>query len=262
MKVSDYIAKFLVEKNVDTVFAITGSGDVRLIESAHQAGIRYICPHNEQAGVMALIAKTRIDDKPGVMMVTGGPGASNTLIGVADAYLDSIPLIILAGQENSEYMDDNKMRGKGVQGLDMSDVMSSVTKWATCLDNASNIKYVLEQAFHRAYEGRPGPVWIDIPQNLQWAEVNPDELKGFTAMDMMRHGDTMKNAAAKTLELLKTASRPLLWVGHGIRLSKCEEQFRRVLEKLNVPALVSWQAADLVPDDHPLFLGRAGPYGQ
>jgi len=211
---------------------------------------------------MALIAKTRIDDKPGVMMVTGGPGASNTLIGVADAYLDSIPLIILAGQENSEYMDDNKMRGKGVQGLDMSDVMSSVTKWATCLDNASNIKYVLEQAFHRAYEGRPGPVWIDIPQNLQWAEVNPDELKGFTAMDMMRHGDTMKNAAAKTLELLKTASRPLLWVGHGIRLSKCEEQFRRVLEKLNVPALVSWQAADLVPDDHPLFLGRAGTYGQ
>ena len=115
MKVSDYISKFLKDKGVDLVFAITGSGSIRLIQSVSDAGINYVCPHIEQAGIMASLTYMRSSNKPAVMMVTGGPGATNTIIALADAYLDSLPLFVFAGQENSEYVTPpNQMRGKGV----------------------------------------------------------------------------------------------------------------------------------------------------
>jgi acetolactate synthase-1/2/3 large subunit len=264
MRVSDYIAKFLADQGVDMVFTITGAGNVRLIEAVHQAGIGYVCPHHEQAAVMAALTRLRISGKPAVCLVTGGPGAANTLIAVADAHLDSIPCILISGQEKLEFVEPpNAMRGKGVQGLDMVDIMTSVTKFAACLKRATDVRSVLEQAFHEAHTGRPGPVWVDVPQDLQWAQVEPESLVGYTppVSDAPAHAD-MQQAAATTLELLETAQRPLLWVGHGIRLSHCEEAFRRVFDALGVPALVSWQAADLVPDEHPLYVGRAGTYGQ
>jgi acetolactate synthase-1/2/3 large subunit len=264
MRVSDYIAKFLADQGVDMVFTITGSGNVRLIEAIHQAGIRYICPHHEQAAVMAALTRLRISGKPAVCLVTGGPGAANTLIAVADAHLDSIPCILIAGQEKLEFVEPaNPMRGKGVQGLNMVDIMSSVTKFATCLKRAIDVRSILEQAFYEAYSGRPGPVWIDVPQDLQWVQVEEESLLAYKTpeSDKLLYAD-MQQAAATTLALIKTAKRPLLWVGHGIRLSRCEEAFRRVFNALGVPALVSWQAADLVPDEHPLYVGRAGTYGQ
>lgn len=264
MRVSDYIAKFLADRGVDMVFTITGSGNVRLIEAIHQAGIRYICPHHEQAAVMAALTRLRISGKPAVCLVTGGPGAANTLIAVADAHLDSIPCILIAGQEKIEFVEPpNKMRGKGVQGLNMVDIMTSVTKFAACLKSATDVRVILEQAFHEAYTGRPGPVWVDIPQDLQWVNVEEESLLGYQKPFAAEpiYAD-MQGAAATTLELIKTAKRPLLWVGHGIRLSHCEAAFRRVFDALGVPALVSWQAADLVPDEHPLYVGRAGTYGQ
>lgn len=261
MKVSDYVAKFLKSKNVDCVFAITGSGSIRLIESVHQAGIQYICPHHEQAGIMASLTRMRTSGKPAVMMVTGGPGASNTLISIADAHLDSLPLIIIAGQENLEYVHPhNEMRGKGVQGLDMVDITKTVTKYGVTLTDTKDLRYILEEAYYHAYSGRPGPVWIEIPQNLQHATIDPDTLIGYhpaipDAVDFTKE-------AQQTIELIRQAERPLLWVGHGVRLSGAEKRMRELLDRLGVPALVTWQAADLVPDDHPLFVGRAGTYGQ
>jgi acetolactate synthase-1/2/3 large subunit len=264
MRVSDYIAKFLVEQNVDLVFTITGAGNVRLIESVSNAGITYVCPHHEQAAVMAALTRLRISGHPAVCLVTGGPGAANTLIAVADAHLDSIPCIIIAGQEKLEFMQpQNVMRGKGVQGLDMVDIMKSVTKFAECLQSPNDIRRMLEQGFHEAYAGRPGPVWIDIPQDLQWAQIDPAELTGFKATRLeVANKAAIIQSANSTLALLRDAKRPLLWVGHGIRLAHCEQAFRMMLNELGVPALVSWQAADLVPDDHPLYVGRAGTYGQ
>jgi acetolactate synthase-1/2/3 large subunit len=261
MKVSDYISKFLKDKGVDLVFAITGSGSIRLIQSVSDAGINYVCPHIEQAGIMASSTYMRSSNKPAVMMVTGGPGASNTIIALADAHLDSLPLFVFAGQENSEYVNPpNQMRGKGVQGLDMVNVTKTLTKYSTLLTNPNNIRYVMEKAFYEAYSGRPGPVWIDIPQDLQWAQVDPEKLDGFVPP----HSPSidMTAQATATIKLIKNAKRPLLWVGHGIRLSGAEQKFRKLLETLGVPALVTWQAADLVPDDHTLFVGRAGTYGQ
>jgi len=261
MKVSDYISKFLKDKGVDLVFAITGSGSIRLIQSVSDAGINYVCPHIEQAGIMASLTYMRSSNKPAVMMVTGGPGASNTIIALADAHLDSLPLFVFAGQENSEYVNPpNQMRGKGVQGLDMVNVTKTLTKYSTLLTNPNNIRYVMEKAFYEAYSGRPGPVWIDIPQDLQWAQVDPEKLDGFVPPHLPSIDMTAQ--ATATIKLIKNAKRPLLWVGHGIRLSGAEQKFRKLLETLGVPALVTWQAADLVPDDHPLFVGRAGTYGQ
>lgn len=261
MKISDYIAEFLKSKNVDCVFAITGSGSIRLIESVDQAGIQYVCPHHEQAGIMAALTRMRASGNPAVMMVTGGPGASNTLIAVADAHLDSLPLLMIAGQENSEYVfPANQMRGKGVQGLDMVDITKTVTKFGRTLQDPKDIRRLLEEAYYWAYEGRPGPVWIEVPQNIQHAQVDPDTLEGFTPV--LEPKADMAQAAAQTLELINNAERPLLWVGHGVRLSGAENKMRELLERLGVPALVTWQAADLVPDDHPLFVGRAGTYGQ
>jgi len=263
MRVSDYIAAFLAKQNVDQVFAITGAGNIRLIESVSQAGIDYVCPHHEQAAVMASLTRYRVSGRPGVCLVTGGPGAANTLIAVADAHLDSIPCIIIAGQEKLEFMDPpNAMRGKGVQGLDMVDIMASVTKFGESLKRPEDIRRVLEQAFHVAYSGRPGPVWVEVPQDLQWAEIDPDTLTGFDATPPTVAPDRFALQAQATLALLREAQRPLLWVGHGVRLSHSEAAMRRVLDALGVPALVSWQAADLVPNDHPLFVGRAGTYGQ
>jgi acetolactate synthase I/II/III large subunit len=261
MRVSDYVANFLKKINVDCVFAITGSGSIRLIESADQAGIRYVCPHHEQAGIMASLTKMRTDNKPAVMMVTGGPGASNTLISIADAYLDSLPLFIIAGQENLEYVyPQNNMRGKGVQGLDMVDITKSVTKYGVTVIDPKDIRYVLEKAYYLAYTGRPGPVWIEIPQNLQHATVDPETLVGFVPEVSIKTNFDLQ--AQQTIDLIKQAERPLLWIGHGVRLSGAEQRIRKLLDTMGVPALVTWQAADLVPNDHPLFVGRAGTYGQ
>jgi acetolactate synthase-1/2/3 large subunit len=263
MRVSDYVASFLKKINVDCVFAITGSGSIRLIESVDQAGIRYVCPHHEQAGIMSSLTKMRADGRPAVMMVTGGPGASNTLISIADAYLDSLPLFVIAGQENSEYVHPhNKMRGKGVQGLDMVNITKTVTKYGVTVTDPKDIRYVLEKAYFYAYTGRPGPVWVEIPQNLQHATIDPDTLVGFDPGVTENNISDFATQAHQTIELIKQAERPLLWVGHGVRLSGAEQRMRTLLDHLGVPALVTWQAADLVPDDHELFAGRAGTYGQ
>lgn len=261
MKVSDYIANFLKNKGVDLVFAITGSGSIRLIESADQAGIDYVCPHHEQAGIMAGLTRMRLTGNPAVMMVTGGPGASNTVIGIADAHLDSLPLFVIAGQENSEYIfPKNEMRGKGVQGLEMVDITRTISKFGACLENPKDIRKILEQAYYEAYSGRPGPVWIEVPQNLQWAQVEHDEMEGFNPPPVVKQ--SMIESAKQTVELIKQSSRPLIWVGNGIRLSGAVDKFRQVFDKLGIPALVSWNGADIITDEHDLFAGRAGTYGQ
>lgn len=261
IRVSDYIAKFFLEKGVDLAFVITGSGSIRLIQSISESGIRYVCPHHEQAAVMASLTYMRTSGKPALVIVTGGPGAINSLTGLADAFLDSLPLIILAGQENSQYMSEQShMRSRGIQGLDMINITKSLTKFNHCLMNSKDIGWVLEKAFYEAYSNRPGPVWIEIPQNLQWETIDEKELEEFRAE--LTTSEIMESQINEVIRLIKDSKRPVLLVGHGIRLSGAEKTFRKLMDSLGIPALVSWQGADLVPDSHPLFAGRAGNYGQ
>lgn len=260
MRMSDYIANFFKNKGSDICFAITGAGNIRIVESLSNV-MKYVCPHHEQAAVMSAITYWRTSNKLPVVTVTGGPGALNSLIGLADAHLDSIPLILLAGQEKAEYVkNQTHMRALGVQGLKMWEVVQNLTKKSYLVTNPNDIHSILEEAYLEATTGRPGPVWIEIPQDLQWIEVEDEninlpniEIKNNTVSDQ---------DIEYILSAIKSAKRPLIWSGNGIRLSESLEQFKSLLEKLQIPVLSTWQAADIIKDDHPLFVGRAGQYGQ
>lgn len=261
VKVSDYIANFFQEKGVDLVFVITGSGSIRLIQSFSKLGIRYVCTHHEQAAVMSSLTYMRTTGKPAVVIVTGGPGAINSLTGLADAFLDSLPLFIIAGQENSMFItEQEKMRSRGVQGLNMIDITKSLVKFSHCLLDPTDIGWVLDKAFIEARSGRPGPVWIEVPQNVQWEEINKIDISHYKSAEFKK--TIQDKDISKVINLIQSSNRPLLLVGNGIRLSGSEKKFKSLLNYLEIPAIVSWQAADLVTDDHALFVGRAGNYGQ
>lgn len=260
MRLSDYIAKFFKKKGSDICFAITGAGNLRIIESLSNV-MKYVCPHHEQAAVMSAITYWRASNKLPVVTVTGGPGALNSLIGLADAHLDSIPLILLAGQEKAEYVKkQTHMRALGVQGLKMWEVVQNLTKKSYIVTNPNDIHSILEEAYLEATTGRPGPVWIEIPQDLQWVEVEDENL--ILASIEIKNNTVSDQDVEYILSAIKSAKRPLIWSGNGIRLSDSLEQFKSLLEKLQIPVLSTWQAADIIKDDHPLFVGRAGQYGQ
>lgn len=262
--VADYIADFLAKHQVRDVFAISGASNLRLLDAiARHPELNYLCPHHEQAGVMACTAYTRISGRPSVFLATAGPGATNTLTGVASAFLDSIPVIVIAGQEKSEFMDaEKRTRCKGVQGLDMVNIASPLTKYAVCVSKVKDVRYALERAFYEAYSGRPGPVWIEFTQDVQTLEIDPDKAPGFTPPAASTQEDYYRQLARETLTLVSSAKRPLIWAGHAIRLAHCEDDFHEVLTRLSIPSLATWQAADLLEETHPLYVGRAGIYGQ
>lgn len=259
MRLSDFVAKFFKEKGSDICFAITGAGNLRLIESISKV-MPYVCPHHEQAAVMSAITYWRTSNKLPIVTVTGGPGALNTLIGLADAHLDSFPVILLAGQEKAEYLEKNAhMRALGVQGIKMWEVVSNLVKKSYIITNPNEIHNILEEAYIEATTGRPGPVWIEIPQDTQWADVSED---------IFAHSCSHKINIVNDEDIdfiisaIKNSHRPLIWSGNGIRLSKSENKFLELLKILKIPVLSTWQAADIIKDDHPLFIGRAGQYGQ
>jgi len=260
MKLSDYVANFFKSKGSDICFAITGAGNIRIIESFSSI-MKYVCPHHEQAAVMSAITYWRVSKKLPVVTVTGGPGALNSLIGLADAHLDSIPLILIAGQEKSEYLKSNsEMRALGVQGLKMWQVVENLTKKSFIVTDPSKIKSILEEAYSEATTGRPGPVWIEIPQDLQWVEIAPDSLSSYN--QVINELEVNDEDVEFILSAISTSKKPLVWAGNGIRLSNSEFEFKNLLEKLQIPVLSTWQAADIIKDDHRLYVGRAGQYGQ
>jgi acetolactate synthase-1/2/3 large subunit len=260
MRLSDYVASFFKNKGSDICFAITGAGNIRIIESFSDV-MKYVCPHHEQAAVMSAITYWRISKKLPVVTVTGGPGALNSLIGLADAHLDSIPIILIAGQEKAEYIESNQnMRALGVQGLKMWEVVESLTKKSFIVTDPTKIKSVLDEAYIEATTGRPGPVWIEIPQDVQWAEIIPENLVS-NSLEVSVSNFTNEDLDF-ILSAINSSKRPLLWAGNGIRLSNSVDAFKKLLEKLQIPVLSTWQGADIIKDDHPLFVGRAGQYGQ
>jgi acetolactate synthase-1/2/3 large subunit len=264
MKLADYVADFLAARSASVVFAINGAGNIALLDAVHRhRDLTYLCPHHEQAGVMAAITYARLAGRPGVMLVTGGPGAVNTITGIADAYLDSMPVVILAGQESSKYLGaESRMRGKGVQGLPMTEILRPITKYAATVTTPSTIRYHLERAFHEAYSGRPGPVFVDIAMDCQSKEVDPDQLERFTPPADQVPDSYFDAKAVELLQLLHAARRPVLWAGHGLRAAGAVDSFHALLDRLPVPCLVAWNGADLLHEQHPCYAGRAGTYGQ
>jgi acetolactate synthase I/II/III large subunit len=266
MRVSDYIARRLVEFGVHHVFMITGGGAMFL---NHAIGtnphIWTIFNHHEQACAMAAEGYARITNQPGVVNVTSGPGGINALNGVFGAYTDSIPMLILSGQVKREtYIrtyDIPGLRQLGDQEADIVSMVRGITKYAITVSDPLEIRYHLEKAWHLAQSGRPGPCWLDIPIDVQSSQVDETMLKGYIPpVADPAEAEILREKVKYSLEKLKTAKRPVILAGTGVRLAGAVDLFNEVVHKLGIPVTTAW-THDLIASDDPLFCGRPGTIG-
>jgi len=263
MKVSDYVVSFLIKNGVKDVFMITGGGAMHLNEAfGNNPKINYYSSHHEQASAIGAECYARLTGL-GVCVVTTGPGGTNTLTGVAGAWLDSIPMLVISGQVKNELIKkDAQLRQLGVQELNIVDIVKPVTKYAVVVENPEDIRYHLEKGVYLAKSGRPGPVWIDIPLDVQASKVDPASLRRFNQKDILAFDKKLLSAQVKeTLKLLKNAKRPVILAGGGIRLAGAQAEFLELVEKLGIPVLTAMSSHDLIPSDHKLFFGRPGAFG-
>jgi len=264
MKISDAIAEFLEKKEIKHVFGIIGAGNAHIFDSIFSRGYtELVCVHHEQAACMAMQTYYRLTGKVTAAILTTGAGSTNGLTGVVSAWADSIPGLIISGNENSKYFDLHKdLRMFGVQGYHSAKVVEEVTKYSSQVTDAKKTISELEKGYAITTEGRPGPVWIDVPMNIQSTVLPDNEIEVYQEKPAAPKSATLKSEVAAIVADLKKAKRPLLWLGHGIRLAGANQLLEPLLEKLNIPALVTWAGIDMVDSNHPLMYGRAGTYGQ
>ena len=272
MKVSDHIAKFLADQGIRHVFGIVGAGNAQIFDAIIRLEFtEIICVHHEQAAVMAATTYYRMTGKVTAVLLTTGAGSTNGVTGVVSAWMDSMPVLIISGNENSRFTSpDNHLRIWGVQGYDSTKMVEGVTKWVDRILRPECVLDVISRAYSIASESRPGPVWIDVPMNIQAAPINTDDLLPIEDfhLNLASINNTNKNlkdckdGVAAILDILDSSERPVLWLGNGIRLAGAEQLVKDLVERLGIPTLVSWQACDILDSDHPLCFGRAGVYGQ
>ena len=270
IRVADYVFRRLAEHGVDRVFLVTGGGAMHLNDAlGRQDRIRYICNHHEQASAMAAEGYARVSGKVGVACVTSGPGGVNALNGVLGAWTDSIPLLVISGQMKREtLLRTHKLSGKlrqlGDQEVDIVEMVRGITKYARVIMEPESIYHELDRALYLATHGRPGPVWLDIPVDVQAALIDPAS-EG--AYDPEKEGDAihwntdvLRWQARDVMTRLLAAERPLLLGGTGVRLANAIPQFLELAERLEIPVCTAW-THDLIASDHPLFCGRQGSIG-
>jgi acetolactate synthase-1/2/3 large subunit len=269
VKLSDYIMKRLADEHgVRDIFMISGGGAMHLIDSAgKQPGINYLCPHHEQAAAMAAEGYARVSGKIGVVIITSGPGGTNTLTGVIQQWLDSIPCLYISGQVKEETTIVScpgiGLRQLGDQEINIVDMVRPVTKYAEMVRDPRKIKYYLDKAVYLAAHGRPGPVWLDIPLNVQAALIDENGLEEYDEREDEQFFDQklLSAQAAETLALLRSSKRPVFVAGHGIRLSGCRETFRKFIQSSGIPVLTTFCGYDLIPSDNKFYAGRIGTLG-
>lgn len=279
MRVADYVANFLAEKGIKHVFVITGGGAMHLNDAfARESRLTTVCSHHEQASSISAEAYCRYSGEMAALNVTTGPGGVNALNGVYGAYVDSIAMFVVSGQVKRETIAgevDLPLRQLGDQEVDIVSMSAPVTKYSVAIIDPNEIGYELEKAYRIATEGRPGPVWLDIPIDIQAAKVDPKKLKKFISPDEkafqkselhvgineITKGPSLFSAASEIIGLIKNARRPVILVGTGIRISKSTELLDRIADKLSIPIVTGWNAHDVIADDNPYFAGRPGTVG-
>lgn len=263
VKVSDQVALLLEEMGIRHAFGIIGAGNVHLFESISRHGYtEIVCVHHEQAATMAMQTYYRTHGKLAAALLTTGGGATNGVTGVVSAWADSVPGLVIAGNENGKYCyPENPLRMWGVQGYDSVQMVEKVAKYASRVSDPTQTLLELEKAAHIALDRRPGPVWIEIPMSVQSARLDAASLARFQP-DAVPRLAPPDDAVARVVESLRAAKRPVLWLGHGIRLAGATEQLAKLVDELDIPALVSWAGIDMLDSHHPRVIGRAGVYGQ
>jgi len=265
MRLSDYVIQFVKGKyQVDTIFTVSGGGCMFLIDSLSKVdGINYVCNHHEQACAIAAEGYARKTNNIGVCLVTSGPGGTNTLTGVLGAWLDSTPMLVLSGQVNREMTTNYTglpLRQLGDQEFDITKTVSGMTKYAVQVNEAKDIKYHLEKAYHLAKSGRPGPVWLDIPLDIQKSEINPDKLKGYTP-DTQTPTVSLEDINNIQDKLL-SAKKPLIIVGNGVRISNALPELNKFLSQTSIPIITSVNGGDVVNTSYDYYCGRFGTHAQ
>jgi acetolactate synthase-1/2/3 large subunit len=264
IKVSDFIAKFLAE-HVDTgktVFMVSGGGNMHLIDSlGKQEGLEFVCNHNEQACTYSSEGYARVTNKIGIAYVTTGPGGTNAITGVYGAWVDSIPTLTISGQVKFETTISSQpelnLRQLGDQEVNIIDLVKPITKYSVMITDKNSIKYHLQKAVYEAKNGRPGPVWLDIPLDIQGALVDENDLFEFEP----EVKDSFDNHIPQVIELLRNSERPVIIAGNGVTLSGANDDFLNLIDKLNIPVIGTFARYDIVKNDHKLFFGRFGTIG-
>lgn len=264
IRVADYVAATLVREGIRTVFMITGGGAMHLNDAlGNHPDLRVVACHHEQACAIAAEGHFRASGRMAAVNVTSGPGGTNALTGVLGQWTDSIPALYLSGQVKRETTlaaaPGLPLRQLGDQECDIIALVKPITKFAVSVTRPEAIRQVLEQALRTAREGRPGPVWIDLPLDVQGALVDPEALEGLQAEPKSR--STPVEAVGRLLDLLEGCARPVLIAGHGIRLAGAQVRLLATAEALGIPMLTTFNGFDLVPTDHPLLMGHPGTLG-
>ena len=266
MKLSDYVAAFIAAQGVKHVFLLPGGGCMHLVDSVgKEAELDFVACLHEQTASIAADGYSQYTGNLGVALVTTGPGSTNAVTGVAGSWVESVPVLILSGQvKTADIKPASAMRMKGFQEVDTESIVKPITKYAATVSDPDTIRYHLEKAVYLARHGRPGPVWIDIPLNVQAAAIEPAGLRGFSPVDC---GDLPSTGPERSdirsiVDLISSSKRPVIIAGNGIRLGRSEECFQKTIDRLGIPILTTWKACDLLPDEHPLFFGRPGVLAQ
>lgn len=265
IKVSDYIAHFIEQLGVRHVFGVIGAANVYLIDSiAKRKDLKYICNHHEQAAAMAAESYSRTNGNLGVCVVTSGPGCTNAITGVAGAWFDSIPVLYLSGQVKRETVNSVLgLRQLGIQEINIIDIVKSITKYAVMVKRPEEIKYHLQKAVFTAKSGRPGSVWLDIPQDVQSSLISERKLINFipSSRDIFFYEVKLKSSVGELIEWIEKSKRPVIFAGNGIKFAGGREIFLKMIEELGIPVVTSISAHDLIESSHPLFCGRPGIFG-
>ncbi len=262
IKVSDYVIKRLEELNVGHMFMLPGGGAMHLNDSLGKSKkIKYVCCQNEQGAAIAAEAYARVNNTLGLLMVTTGPGGTNALTGVAGAFLESTPVFVVSGQvKRLDMINGQGIRQQGMQELDIISIVTSITKYAALVTEPESIKYHMDRAIYEATHGRKGPVWLDIPLDVQATLVDEDTLRGYEP-ELKTADPDLEGKVLDVIAHLNKAERPVLMAGNGIRLADAREEFEQLIKVLNIPVLTTWNGIDLIEEKNPLYYGRPGGLG-
>lgn len=269
MKLSDYVIQYLEQLDIGHMFMLPGGGAMHLNDSlGNSEKIQYVVCLHEQACSIAAEAYARVTNKPGLLMVTTGPGGTNAITGVAAAYVESTPMIVLSGQVKiADQIRNQGIRQQGMQELDIISIVKPITKYATMITEPTSIKYHLDKAVYEATTGRKGPVWLDIPLDVQATQIEVSALEGWqpeeiSELEIIEKNQKLEQQVLQVIDAFNKSERPVILAGNGIRLAEAMPQFEELVNCLGIPILTTWNGIDLIEDSHPLFFGRPGGMGQ
>jgi len=262
IKVSDYIIDFLVKQGVKDCFMLVGGGAMHLNDSAgSHPGMNYVCCLHEQACAMAAESYARCKRDLGVAIVTTGPGVTNTVTAIGAAWIESTPLFVISGQvKRADSLENTGVRSMGVQELEVIPIVETITKYAVKLKDPQMVRYELEKCVAIARQGRPGPVLLDVPLDVQASFVEEDSLVSYN--DEYKKPVIKAETLDEVVKLLETAKRPVFYGGGGVYMSNASDAFVQLAEKYNIPVMTTWNGIDIIWNEHPLYMGRPGGIGQ